>query len=113
MSGLISSCKVVGRMHEVEVPCTRLRDLPWTSRRCLSPEEVQHGTVTRPDGARPEAEGAESVHAAKLLAVLPQVRRVLHALAGGVGCRRGACHPHLHCVVTGGGLAADGSRWLA
>jgi len=22
-------------------------------------------------------------------------------------------HPHLHCVVTGGGLAADGSRWLA
>jgi hypothetical protein len=22
-------------------------------------------------------------------------------------------HPHLHCVVTGGGLAADGSRWIA
>jgi putative transposase/transposase-like zinc-binding protein len=22
-------------------------------------------------------------------------------------------HPHLHCVVTAGGLAADGSRWLA
>ena len=22
-------------------------------------------------------------------------------------------HPHLHCVVTGGGLAPDGSRWLA
>jgi hypothetical protein len=22
-------------------------------------------------------------------------------------------HPHLHCVVTGGGLARDGSRWLA
>jgi Putative transposase/Transposase zinc-binding domain len=22
-------------------------------------------------------------------------------------------HPHLHCVVTGGGLAADGSRWVA
>jgi Putative transposase len=21
-------------------------------------------------------------------------------------------HPHLHCVVTGGGLAADGSRWI-
>jgi hypothetical protein len=21
-------------------------------------------------------------------------------------------HPHLHCVVTGGGLAADGSRWV-
>src|SRR5262249_25842343 len=22
-------------------------------------------------------------------------------------------HPHLHCVVTGGGLATDGSRWIA
>lgn len=22
-------------------------------------------------------------------------------------------HPHLHCVVTGGGLAPDGSRWVA
>jgi hypothetical protein len=22
-------------------------------------------------------------------------------------------HPHLHCVVTGGGLSADGSRWVA
>lgn len=22
-------------------------------------------------------------------------------------------HPHLHCVVTGGGLARDGSRWVA
>ena len=22
-------------------------------------------------------------------------------------------HPHLHCVVAGGGLSADGSRWIA
>jgi hypothetical protein len=22
-------------------------------------------------------------------------------------------HPHLHCVVTGGGLSPDGSRWIA
>lgn len=22
-------------------------------------------------------------------------------------------HPHLHCIVTGGGLAADGARWVA
>jgi len=22
-------------------------------------------------------------------------------------------HPHLHCVVTGGGLSADGSRWIS
>jgi len=24
-----------------------------------------------------------------------------------------AFHPHVHCIVTGGGLALDGSRWLA
>jgi hypothetical protein len=24
-----------------------------------------------------------------------------------------ALHPHVHCVVTGGGLAPDGSRWVA
>ena len=22
-------------------------------------------------------------------------------------------HPHLHCVVPGGGLSADGSQWIA
>jgi Putative transposase len=24
-----------------------------------------------------------------------------------------AFHPHVHCIVTGGGLAEDGSRWIA
>ena len=24
-----------------------------------------------------------------------------------------ALHPHVHCVVTGGGLSPDGSRWVA
>src|SRR5262249_57151017 len=24
-----------------------------------------------------------------------------------------ALHPHVHCVVTGGGLAPDGGRWVA
>jgi hypothetical protein len=22
-------------------------------------------------------------------------------------------HPHVHCIVTGGGLSADGSRWVS
>ena len=22
-------------------------------------------------------------------------------------------HPHLHCIVTGGGLSSDGSRWIS
>jgi hypothetical protein len=28
-------------------------------------------------------------------------------------CGRGWHHPHLHCVIPGGGLSADGTRWIA
>jgi Putative transposase len=28
-------------------------------------------------------------------------------------CGRGCFHPHLHCVVPGGGISLDGSRWVA
>jgi len=28
-------------------------------------------------------------------------------------CARGWHHPHLHCVVPGGGISADGSRWIS
>src|SRR5215469_13992379 len=28
-------------------------------------------------------------------------------------CGRGCHHPHLHCVVAGGGLSRDGTRWIA
>src|SRR5207248_5936329 len=27
-------------------------------------------------------------------------------------CGRGCFHPHLHCVVPGGGVSPDGQRWL-
>ena len=27
-------------------------------------------------------------------------------------CERGCFHPHLHCVVPGGGLSLDGQRWI-
>jgi hypothetical protein len=36
------------------------------------------------------------------------VTAILHSWSQHLGF-----HPHLHCVVTGGGLAADGSRWIA
>ena len=28
-------------------------------------------------------------------------------------CERGYHHPHLHCVVPGGGLSPDGNRWIS
>src|SRR5262249_28342515 len=36
------------------------------------------------------------------------VTAILHTWGQNLGF-----HPHLHCVVTGGGLASDGSHWLA
>lgn len=40
------------------------------------------------------------------LGALPGVTAVLHTWT-----RKLEYHPHVHCIVTGGGLAADGSRW--
>jgi hypothetical protein len=28
-------------------------------------------------------------------------------------CERGCFHPHLHCVVPGGGISPDGTRWIS
>jgi hypothetical protein len=36
------------------------------------------------------------------------VTAILHTWGQNLGF-----HPHLHCVVTGGGLASDGNRWIA
>jgi hypothetical protein len=38
---------------------------------------------------------------------LPGITAVLHTWT-----RQMTLHPHLHCVVTGGGLALDGTRWV-
>jgi hypothetical protein len=27
-------------------------------------------------------------------------------------CERGCLHPHLHCVILGGGMSPDGHRWI-
>jgi hypothetical protein len=41
-------------------------------------------------------------------------RRLGHACVLGSGyCGRGWFHPHLHCVVPGGGISPDGSRWIS
>ena len=44
----------------------------------------------------------------KRLGALLGVTCVLHTWS-----RTLALHPHIHCIVTGGGLAADGERWVA
>lgn len=45
--------------------------------------------------------------AASRWAAVPGITAVLHTWT-----REMLLHPHLHCVVTGGGLALDGSRWV-
>jgi predicted Zn-ribbon and HTH transcriptional regulator len=44
----------------------------------------------------------------KRLGAQPGITAVLHTWT-----RRLELHPHLHCIVTAGGLSKDGSRWLA
>lgn len=41
------------------------------------------------------------------LGATPGITTVLHTWRRDLGY-----HPHVHCIVTGGGLAADGSRWV-
>jgi Putative transposase/Transposase zinc-binding domain len=44
----------------------------------------------------------------KRLGAQPGVTAILHTWGQNL-----TFHPHLHCVVTGGGLSPDGSRWIA
>jgi len=46
-------------------------------------------------------------HDPERLGATPGVTAVLHTWRRDLGY-----HPHVHCIVTGGGLAPDGSRWV-
>jgi hypothetical protein len=52
----------------------------------------------------------ETLHAVcrRRLGALPGTTAILHTWTQTL-----VFHPHLHCIVTGGGLAASGDRWIA
>ncbi len=44
----------------------------------------------------------------KRLAAMPGILAVLHTWTGTL-----EYHPHVHCLVTGGGVSPDGQHWIA
>jgi len=106
--------------------CEALREARWIEARMarLLPSHYFHVVFTLPAELRPLA----LRHRRRLFALLFRAAsRTLLTLGldpRRLGARLGVTavlhtwtrdlqfHPHLHCLVTGGGLAADGTRWL-
>ncbi|KYF55083.1 hypothetical protein BE08_01360 [Sorangium cellulosum] len=77
---------------------TALR-IHWRAERPAGPELFpgrMQGSVISTLGRAPKRLGADI-----------GVTTVLHTWSRGL-----SFHPHLHCIVTGGGLSLDGSRWI-
>ena len=66
------------------------------------PNRRQVGAAAAAGGTRREGRGSATL-AARRLEPLPAAPLTLAPLL----------HPHLHCVVSGGGLSLDGQRWVA
>jgi len=107
--------------------CQCLRQAMWVARRMerVLPTHHFHVVFTVPEELRPLAlrnrvRFFEILFAAasrtllqlgcdpRRLGGLLGVTAVLHTWT-----RKLAFHPHLHCIVTGGGLSPDGTRWVA
>jgi hypothetical protein len=107
--------------------CQRLAKERWlTARRAeLLPVEYFHVVFTLPHALNPLAQGNPRVlygllfaAARETLAAFGDDPRHLGGEVGGIAILHTwgqtlVQHLHLHCVVTGGALARDGSRWIA
>jgi hypothetical protein len=107
--------------------CEALREARWIAARIarLLPSPYFHVVFTRPAELRPLA----LRNRRRLFALLFRAASRTLLTLGRDPRRRGArlgvtavlhtwtrdlqFHPHVHCLVTGGGLAADGTRWIA
>ncbi len=107
--------------------CQGPRRAEWLAQRIerLLPVPYFHVVFTLPDDLRPLALRNKRV-AYKILfdaasQTLLQIARDPKHLGAQIGItavlhtwgQNLLFHPHLHCVVTGGGLASDGTRWVA
>jgi hypothetical protein len=107
--------------------CQGPRRAEWLAKRLerLLPVPYFHVVFTLPDGLNPLAlRNKRALYnimfeaASKALLELAQDPKRLGAQVGVTAVlhtwgQNLLLHPHLHCVVTGGGLSADGSRWVA
>lgn len=105
--------------------CQNLEQARWVQaqQRSLLPVEYFHLVFTVPKALHPFfladrrssyaflfAAALESLHdvCRRRLGALPGTIAILHTWTQTL-----TFHPHLHCIVTGGGLATSGDRWIA
>jgi hypothetical protein len=107
--------------------CQTLRKEQWIEARCkdLLPIEYFHVVFTIPSELNPLVLNNRKVlydllfrAASETLLELAQDPKHLGATVGIIGIlhtwgQNLMDHPHLHCIVTGGGLSSDGSRWVS
>jgi hypothetical protein len=90
----------------------------------LLPTPYFHGVFTLPEGLRPLALRNQKVIYSLLFKAVSETLTELARDSKHLGAEIGFLailhtwsqplihHPHLHCLVTGGGLSLDGKRWL-
>ena len=105
--------------------CQSLEQTRWVEAqaRSLLPVEYFHLVFTVPPALHPfflaDRRGSYALLFEAALETLHDVcRRRLGALPGSIAVLHTwtqtlAFHPHIHCIVTGGGLAISGDRWIA
>jgi len=105
--------------------CQSLEQTRWVEAqtRSLLPVEYFHLVFTVPTALHPfflaKRRGSYALLFEAALETLHDVcRRRLGALPGTIAVLHTwtqtlAFHPHVHCIVTGGGLATSGDRWIA
>jgi predicted Zn-ribbon and HTH transcriptional regulator len=107
--------------------CQALAQARWIEGRLprILPTHYFHVVFTLPAALRPIAlrapEALYDLLFASASATLLELGRDPQRLGAQLGftavlhtwTRRLELHPHLHCVVSGGGLTADGSRWIS
>ena len=107
--------------------CQSLARADWLEERLarLLPVPYFHVVFTLPEEINPLALGNKKLVYGILFAVAAATLKAIAADPKHLGAQIGLTavlhtwgqnllfHPHLHCVVTGGGLSADGGRWVA
>jgi hypothetical protein len=135
LGGHIETCDCCGHRRIAYNSC-RNRHCPkcqgsacakWMADRAeeLLPVEYFHVVFTLPDAFNPLALGYPRVVYDVLFSAAAQTLLEVAANPKNLGAKVGfmsilhtwgqnlQLHPHVHCVIPGGGLSSDGSRWIA
>ena len=106
--------------------CQGLDEVRWLERQqqSLLPIEYHHVVFTIPDVLHPLLRGSPRLGYALLFRAVAETLHDVALRPKNLGARIGftavlhtwtqtlAYHPHLHCIVTGGGLNSSGDRWV-